>query len=62
MPFGQMEDADLAMLLSYLRTRYHGEEPVSAEKVAEIRAAESERTTIWKEAELEAVSRAAGGN
>ncbi len=60
MPFGQMSDEDLALMLSYLRTRYHGEEPVSAEKVAEVRAAEADRKTIWKKAELEEVSRAAG--
>lgn len=57
MPFAQLSDTEIATLLSYLRTRWHDQDPISPEHVEEIREAEADRTAIWKESELKELSR-----
>lgn len=48
-----LSDADIAMLLSYVRKRFGGvDSPVSAESVASIRAAYRDRKVYWTADEL----------
>ena len=53
---GTMKDADIAAVLTYVRTAWGNKAaPVTAAKVAAVRAATSSRTTPWTAAELAAI-------
>ena len=53
---GTMKDADIAAVLTYVRSAWGNKAaPVTTEKVASVRAANSSRTTPWTAAELAAV-------
>lgn len=54
MPFGWLSDEDVAEVLSYIRTRWHEAEPVSAKDVGAVRSATQGRTALWTEPELRA--------
>jgi mono/diheme cytochrome c family protein len=53
---GTLKDADIAAVLTYVRSQWGNKgAPITAAKVASIRAATSTRTTPWTAAELAAV-------
>ena len=56
-PWGAtLKDADIAAVLTYVRSQWGNKgAPISAAKVASIRAATASRTTPWTAAELAAV-------
>lgn len=55
MPFAWLSDEDIAALLSYIRTRWHEEEPLSEEAIRAVRAATEDRSEPWTVEELKAL-------
>lgn len=55
MPFGWMDDTDLAAVLGYVQTEWHGGKPISPETVARIRRDHEGRTALWTAEELQAL-------
>lgn len=52
MPFAWLSDEDISSLLSYIRVRWHGREPIAAEKVQSVREATKEHSGLWTEEAL----------
>src|SRR5690625_892425 len=51
-PFGWLSDEDLASVLSYIRVRWHEENPVTEEEIRAVRTATEGRTKFWTAEEL----------
>lgn len=51
-PFSWMDDEEIASIISYIRSNWHGKEQVKPAEVSQIREATEDRDGLWTEEEL----------